>query len=185
MAPVGRFAWTAEVAIDEPIRSSLAMWSVGRITDSEEVDAFRLCCLPFSQMAAWLDQRSVGAWRFVRRERIAGRVSIQYRSFQFEQLADARFFASAWSAEILRLRVFSVEHQIAETGFLSGFETAQEREMRRRKSRPSRGPLDDMIVWLVDVWPLRRRARSLERLHRRPTHRQLQELVTTDHGGDG
>ena len=184
MAPVERSTWVAEVAIDEPIRSNLAMWSVGRIGDSDQDDALRLFCLPFSEMAAWLDRRAVGDWRFVRRERVLGRVSLEYRSFQFKQLADARFFASAWSAEILRLRVFSLEHQIAKTGFLSGHETAQEREMRRCEPRPSRGRLDDVIVWLVDVWPLRCRARSLERLRRQPTHRQLQELVATGHGGD-
>ena len=184
MGSVAPDKWTAEVPVDEPLRTSIPGWSIGRIADSADVDAFRLCCLPFSQMATWLHQRSVGAWQFVRRERIAGRVSLRYRAFQFEQLADACFFASAWSAEILRLRVFSVEHQIAETGFLSGFETAQEREVRVHESRPSRGRLDDMIVWLVDVWPLRRRARFLERLRHRPTHRQLQELVATGHRGD-
>lgn len=182
MGSVAPSRWTAEVPVDEPLRASIPGWSIGRIGDSADVDAFQLFCVPFSHMAMWLDQRSVGAWRFVRRERVAGRVSIQYRSFQFEQLADARFFVSAWSAEILRLRVFSIEHQIAEIGFLSGYETAQERE--RCESRPSRGRLDDVIVWLVDVWPLRCRARSLERLRRQPTHRQLQELVVNGHGGD-
>jgi len=185
MGSIAPARWKAEVPVDEPLRASIPGWSIGRIADSADVDAFQLCCFPISQMAVWLDQRSVGAWRFVRRERVAGRVSIQYRSFQFEQLADARIFVSAWSAEILRLRVFSIKHQIAESGFRSGSETAQEREMRSRESRPSRGRLDDAIVWLVDVWPLQCRARSLERLSRQPRHRQLQELVTTGHGGDG
>ena len=185
MAPVGRSTWVAEVAIDEPVGSNLAMWSVGRITDSAQVDGLCLCCLPLSEMAAWLDRRSVGDWRFVRRERVLGRVSLEYRSFQFKQLADARFFAAAWFAEILQLRLISIEIQIAETGFLSGQETDQERMMHLRESRLSRTCLDEAIVWLIDVWPLRRRARALERLRRRPMHRQLRELVTIGgHGGD-
>lgn len=177
--------WTAEVPIDEPLRSSMPMWSIGRITGSVTDLDLEPGSNLLGEMATWLQQRSVGAWRFVERERVSGRASLLYRCFQFEQEADGRLFAETWAEALIGLRLNSLQGQFAELGHSATFEIEVEGEAPGRKKRAIRDRLDDAIAHVVDVWPLRRRARTLEKLRRRLTHRKLRELVTIDHGGDG
>lgn len=163
MALLKRPKWAAEVAIDEPLRSNLPIWSLGRIVSADTTLDRKHDLGPLNQMAAWLRQRSVGCWRFVKRERVTGRVSVCYRAFKFEQIADARHFAQAWANALITMRAASLERQVKD--FMS--------------PRGRRGTewVDHVLAWLLDYLPTQVRRRSLLRLRGLPVRRQIDELV--------
>lgn len=186
MASLTSSKWTAEVAIDESLRSSLAIWSLGRVNGAVTVLDVEPGAAPMSDMTAWLHQRSVGGWRLVERERVSGRVSLVSRGFEFEQIADAKLFAAAWTDAIIQLRVASLDREIAHlivqpesaTG-LSG--RGHYGSLRLRGA----GRLDVVLTWLLDVVPVRLRARSLRRLQSLSERSRIEALVTPVPYGQG
>ena len=156
--------WTAEVAIDEPDRSSLPGWSIGHLKGSVTNIDVEPGSAPLTNMVEWLGQHSTGAWRFVERERVSGRTSLLYRTFEFEQSADAILFATAWWDALVQMRVESVDRQIASVTSASANAGGVQF-------------LDRALTWLLDETPLRLRARSLMRLRGKSSHRQIGELV--------
>ena len=179
MASVAPSKWTAEVPIDEPIRSSIPIWSIGRIVGSATDLDVEPGSVSFDDMVDWLRQRSIGAWRFIERERVSGRVSLLYRAFEFERIADANLFAATWSDALIQLRMTSLGKQIAHIVSPAGeHEIVSGREPHHRSRHRGAGRFDVVLSWLLDVLPVRLRARSLVRLRRRPEHRRLGALVT-------
>lgn len=61
-------AWSAEVPIDESPRPCGHGSTPRPEVEAEIVNEIARCTIPISEMSDWLDQRSVGEWRLVRRD---------------------------------------------------------------------------------------------------------------------
>ena len=156
--------WAAEVPISEPDRSSIPMWTIKHVKSSTTVLRIALGSHLLDEMATWLQHRSTGAWRFIERERVSGRASVLYRSFQFERQEDACEFVRAWSDALIQLRIASLQTSLRDAS----------------RSAPSLSLQDYVgyaLTFLVDVLPSRWRIAHLNRLRRRKAPARCAALI--------